>query len=130
MIDKSMRAALLRILSSCAFVCMLFAMAQQPAPASVDRKDSFPAVVAARAPALDGTANDPIWQTGLSAKNFVNFTTRKPAALNTVAYLLYDDKNIYVAFVCEQPGVPITAKQTTNDVGSGLDDYVGVSLDT
>ena len=125
-----MRAAPARLLSLWALVCALCALVQQPALASVNRKDSFPAVVAAHAPELDGTAHDPIWQTGLTANSFVNFTTRKPAGLNTVAYLLYDDKNIYVAFFCEQSGVPITAKQTTNDVGSGLDDNVGVSLDT
>jgi len=109
---------------------MLCATPWLPVSASVNRKDSFPAVVATHVPALDGTASDPIWQTGLTAKSFANFTLRKPASLDTIAYLLYDDKNIYVAFVCQQPGVPITAKQTTNDVGSGLDDYVGVSLDT
>jgi hypothetical protein len=44
--------------------------------------------------------------------------------------MLYDAQNLYVAFHCEQRGTPIVAGQTTNDVGFGLDDFVGVGLDT
>ncbi len=57
-----------------------------------------------------------------------NVTTRTPAALATTAYLLYDDKNLYVGFKAEQAGVPIVATQTTNDVGFGTDDFVGIGL--
>jgi hypothetical protein len=57
-------------------------------------------------------------------------TTRSPADHGTTAYLLYDDKNLYIAFKSEQAGVPITATQTTNDVGFGIDDFVGIGLDT
>jgi len=47
-----------------------------------------------------------------------NVTTRAPAKFATTAYLLYDDKNLYIGFKSEQAGVPIVATQTTNDVGS------------
>ena len=49
--------------------------------------------------------------------------------MGTVAYLLYDDRAIYVAFHAEQPGIPITASQTTNGVGFGIDDFVGIGID-
>ena len=38
-----------------------------------------------------------------------NVTTRSPSRFATTAYLLYDDKNLYVGFKAEQPGVPIVA---------------------
>ena len=44
--------------------------------------------------------------------------------------MLYDNTNLYVAFHAEQRGTPITATQTTNDVGFGTDDFVGVGIDT
>ncbi len=123
------RAAPCVISCSLLFYALTSTLAR-PAAASVDRQNSFPAIKATHAPALDGDVKDPVWQSALMAKSFVDFTTRKPAPLNTVAYLLYDDTNIYVAFFCDQFGLPITAKQATNDVGSGLDDSVGISLDT
>ena len=54
----------------------------------------------------------------------------RPSRFATTAYLLYDDKNLYVGFKAEQDGVPIVASQTTNDVGFGLDDFVGIGVDT
>ncbi len=59
-----------------------------------------------------------------------NVTTRSPAGFATTAYLLYDDKNLYVGFKADQAGVPIVATQTTNDVGFGIDDFVGIGVDT
>jgi hypothetical protein len=35
-----------------------------------------------------------------------------------------------VGFIAEQAGTPIVATQTTNDVGFGTDDFVGIGLDT
>ena len=120
----------LRLFFALGIACATTAALQAPASASADRQDSFPAVAAAHPPTLSGTAADPIWQTGLVATGFVDFTTRKPAPLKTTAYLLYDGTNLYVAFVCDQTGIPITSKQSTDNVGSGLDDSVGLSVDT
>lgn len=47
----------------------------------------------------------------------------------TAAYLLYDDRNLYVGFIAKQKSAPIVATQTTNDVGYGTDDFVGVGID-
>ncbi len=90
----------------------------------------------ARAPhtlALDPTLADPAWAAGKVPDGggpWINVTTRSPATLATTAYLLSDDKNLYVGFKAEQTGVPVVAAQTTNDVGFGLDDFVGIGLDT
>jgi hypothetical protein len=48
----------------------------------------------------------------------------------TTAYLLYDDHFVYVAFRAEQPAGTVVATQTANDVGFGIDDFVGIGLDT
>ncbi|MDE2573142.1 MAG: hypothetical protein KGM44_11580 [bacterium] len=85
-----------------------------PALASVDRNASF------AAPAGDA----------LTATEFADLTTRGPAPLTTTAALQLDEHSISVRFRAEQGGVPITATQTTNNVGFGVDDYVGVGIDT
>src|SRR5215467_9027887 len=97
--------------------------------ASIDRQSKVAAVRATAPLSLDATLSDPQWQNGLMAGEFFNFTTRRPANVKTVVYLLYDDTNLYVAFHCEQQGTPIIASQTTNNIGQGLDDEVGIGLD-
>src|SRR5690242_14163269 len=76
---------------------------------------------AARAPhqmALDASLSDPAWVQGqISDSTFWDLTKHTRAPLRTNAYLLYDDRNLYVAFQAEQTGVPIVATQRTNNVG-------------
>ena len=57
-------------------------------------------------------------------------TTRSPALDATTAYLLYDDHFLYVGFKAAQSPGSIAASQTTNDVGFGIDDFVGIGIDT
>lgn len=89
---------------------------------------------AARAPhplTLDPSLADPAWKLGAIAPDgFWNVTKRSPAVLKTNVYLLYDDRDLYVAFHVEQAGVPIVRTQSTNNVGFGTDDFVGIGLDT
>jgi hypothetical protein len=88
----------------------------------------------ARAPhplAADASLKDPAWQAGLvpSGGPWEDLTTRRPAPHSTQVYVLYDDRNLYVAFRVEQRGVPITATQSEHDVGFGIDDFVGIGVD-
>ena len=108
---------------------VIAAFSAAPAAAAT-RTTSFPAVLAEKAPSDDGDLSDPVWKTGLAVTEFTNVTTRRPAPLATVAYVLYDARHLYVGVRNEQPGVPITATQSTNDVGAGLDDSDTVSIDT
>ena len=101
-----------------------------PSFGSVDRTARFAAVPASAAPSLDATLADPIWQRALVAKEFEDLTTRRPEPLPTTAYLLYDATNLYVAFRAGQDGIPIHAEHSTNDVGFGQDDAVGICIDT
>lgn len=111
-------------LAATLFLCAL------PAGAWVDHTRSFPAVKVATPPALDASLTDPIWQTGLKMDAFFNYTTREPAKDATVAYVLYDAKNIYVGIHCVQAGTPIIAAQTVDHAGVDSDDNVALNIDT
>lgn len=90
--------------------------------------DSFTAVKATSPPSLTTISGQ--WRQGVVARDFIDFNDRRPARYATVAYLLYDDKNLYVAFHCVQHGVPITAAQRIDHAGVGSDDHVGFGIDT
>ncbi len=113
----------------------MLAFAQPSTPARGAVAESFTFTVA-RAPhplSLDPTLADPAWAAGempSGAGPWENVTTRSAARFMTTAYLLYDDKNLYVGFKANQTGAPIVATQTTNDVGFGVDDFVGIGVDT
>jgi len=92
--------------------------------------EQFDAVRATTPPPPDPALTGPVWQRALRATMFENFMTHEPARLVTTSLLLYDDKNLYVAFICDQDDVPVTATQIVNDVGYGLDDEVTVAIDT
>lgn len=102
-----------------------------PVRAAVSQSFGFTVVRAPHPLALDPTLADPAWASGLVPSGsgpWENVTTRSPSRFPTTAYLLYDDKNLYVGFKAEQSGVPIAASQTTNDVGFGTDDFVGIGF--
>ncbi len=123
------------MISSCLKAAIALAailLAAAPAEASVQATLQLPAVVAPSPPPLDPSIPAAAWQPGAipEAGGFEDLTTRTIAPHATQVWMMYDSRNLYVAFRCEQRGAPITATQTTNDVGFGNDDFVGVGLDT
>src|SRR5215472_8184296 len=100
------------------------------ADAAVNRSHLYPAALASAPPAFDASLSDPAWASAVTANGFEDITTRRPAPLDTTAYLMYDQTNVYVGFKVNQDGVPIHEEQSTNDVGFGQDDAVGVCIDT
>jgi hypothetical protein len=109
-----------------------FLLAGAPARASVVATLQLPAVAAPSPPPLDPSIPAAAWQAGAIPESggFEDLTTRTIAPHATQVWMMYDARNLYVAFRAEQRGTPITATQTTNDVGFGNDDFVGVELDT
>ncbi len=103
-----------------------------PVNAAVPATFSFPVAKAPHPLPLDPAMTDPAWKAGIVPTKgaWENVTTRSAATLPTTAYVLYDDRNLYIGFEAFQDGTPIVATQTTNDVGFGTDDFVGVGLDT
>ena len=122
-----------RSFRTAACAALALAWIPAPAPAAVTGNFSFVVAKAPHALPLDASLADPAWAAGKvsnGAGPWENVTTRSPATLGTTAYLLYDDKNLYIGFKAEQAGVPIVATQTTNDVGFGVDDFVGIGIVT
>lgn len=110
-------------------LCAAIALVPIPTPAAVSYRSSFQAQQASNA--IEPTAfDDAAWQKGQLASDFFNVTTRAPGRLSTRSYVLYDASNIYIRFECEQKNVPVTALQSTNNIGFGTDDFVGVQIDT
>jgi hypothetical protein len=126
---------LMRRLATCAVLltsAIAVAAVTPPAAAAVRSGSGFPAAQATAPLKLDPSLSDPQWTAGALpvGGGFENLTTRSKAPHETQPYLLYDASAIYVGFRSEQTGVPIAANQTTNNVGFGLDDFVGVGIDT
>jgi hypothetical protein len=111
-------------------VMAVAAMYAAPAAASVDRTNTFAAARVSATPKFDPAFADPAWKNAVTATGFFNLTTRRPATLDTTAYLLYDSQNLYVGFAARQTGVALHANQTTNQIGFGQDDAVGIGIDT
>jgi hypothetical protein len=52
-----------------------------------------------------------------------------PASQETIAYFSYDEKNLYVVFVCSDDPAKVRASMAKHD-SLGSDDFVGIILDT
>jgi hypothetical protein len=94
--------------------------------------DSAPVLHANRAatpPRIDGFL-EPIWQTADSAKHFVQRYPHdgKPATDSTVAFVLFDAANLYVAFKCYARPDRLNLQVVARDNCAG--DNVGLLLDT
>lgn len=100
--------------------------------AAVSMSSSIPAAQAPHPLPPDPAITDPAWKLGTIPvpEGFYDLTSRHASPHKTSVWMLYDAQNLYVAFRCEQEGTPIVGAQTTNDVGFGLDDFVGVGIDT
>ena len=100
-----------------------------PAGAVTGQTEKFAAPVTLALPVsyYDGS---PGWSGSLEADRFMDLTRRSEEGEGeTMAHLVLDRRMLYVSFTCRQRA-PITATQRTNDVGFGIDDFVGAGIDT
>lgn len=67
-------------------------------------------------PIIDGDLSDPAWKAAPKADSFVDRQNGTSVPDQTIAYLLYDDKYLYIAFHCKdsQPA-RIVARETVRD---------------
>lgn len=93
--------------------------------------ESIPAVKTDKPPVIDGKLDDPCWDKAPKATNFIDKFTDKPVDDQTIAMILYDEKNIYVAFRCfdSQPD-KIKSFERKRGGNFRLDDYVTFDIDT
>ncbi len=90
---------------------------------------SLQALKTSQPPRIDGDLNDPCWRNAPKATGFVDKLLDTPPEDQTVAYILYDDENIYVAFYCyDSKPEEIVARETKRDGNFRNDDYVSFSI--
>lgn len=118
------------LLGAAAALALAFPLLQAPADAWVPHSANVDAVKTEKPPAADPDLADPAWATGITFKDFYDYTTHQPAEHATVAHLLYDDKNLYLSVHAEQAGVPIVAAQTVDHAGVASDDHISLNLET
>ena len=84
-------------------------------------------------PKIDGVLDNPIWETqALKIDAFVQLTPKENGVPTekTVAYLGYDEKNLYIAFRCSDSQASKVRCSVTNRDGAMEDDWVFIMLDT
>lgn len=123
---RGVRASCLAALAAGA---ALFLGAPLPGAAATAGESFTAPIVAGGPPAGLDTSAEP-WVRALVVQTLTGVSTHAPSRHPTVARLLFDRANLYVAVHAGQAGVPITATQATNAVGFGLDDFVGIGIDT
>jgi hypothetical protein len=115
----------------CGITLVVAIVTALPARASVTRNTVVEAVKTETPPPMGfAAAQLAAWQKGMVATGFVDVNTLQPARLETIAYLLYDDTTLFVAFRCNQRGVPIVASETSNNSNVTSDDHVTLWIDT
>ena len=119
----------LRFLTLAAGLFTSSVLCAMPAGAVTGPGGSYPAVRTDKPPALDPALTDPAWDKAVVATELQTVTTQRPSAYGARFMLLYDDTNLYVGMKLQQAGVPMTASQSANDVGFGLDDFAGIGID-
>lgn len=82
-------------------------------------------------PAIDGRLDEEVWKTAAKFTDFIQSEPgdQVPPSRQTIAYMGYDEKNLYIAFFCFDEPDKIRATVAKRDSVGG-EDYVGVFLDT
>ena len=97
-----------------------------------DAARSVTAIHAVQAPRVDGTLDDPIWQT---AEIVSDFRQREPqetsaATEKTEVRILYDSRHVYFGIHCyDQTPSAIVATQLRRDLTMDLDDNFAIMID-
>jgi hypothetical protein len=71
---------------------------------SAEKLPEYRAVRTATAPTIDGKLDDEVWKKAQAAQLVMSFDG-KPTTVRTTARVAWDDKNLYVAFDCEDKDV-------------------------
>ena len=122
----------------CPFLCLVLALA--PGASARSHGQSAPAgprianaARVNRAPRLDGTLNDPLWQ---AAAPITDFRQREPAegepaTESTAVRILYTRSAVYFGIVCsDSRPAQIVATELRRDLSQALDDYFEIIIDS
>lgn len=111
-------------------VLFMIAGFSDKAIAQVSEPKSINAIQTSQPPKIDGKLDDHCWTNAPKAIDFVDKLFNKIGDDQTIAYILYDDINLYVAFQCydSQPD-KIISRETKRDGNLWGDDYVIFAID-
>jgi hypothetical protein len=95
-------------------------------PADVAKRGELSAVIVSKGPAIDGTLNDPIWQ-ACPPLALGECQSDQIGELKSTARVLFDAKNLYVAFECvEKDTSTLKTAVTGRDANLWGNDHVDV----
>jgi uncharacterized protein DUF5916 len=92
---------------------------------------NLPAVRLSQPPVIDGDLSDPCWQEAAKLDRWVDVLYSTPVPDQTIGYLGYDDKYIYVAFHAfdSQPSGIIARETKRGTRFTNYDDFVAFAID-
>jgi hypothetical protein len=110
---------------------MLAILAAVLAQVSATTPFEIRAVKASAPPVIDGSLGDEEWAAASRAEHFIQYEPQRGEAspVRTEALVLYDDRNLYVAFRAFDDQ-PVVAQLTQRDANLFADDAVEVLLDS
>ncbi len=81
---------------------------------------------------VDGVLDEKVWARGLvlDLNNEIDPGKNVPAPVSTVAYLTYDDDNLYIAFQANDPQPEAIRAHLSDRDTPFRDDFVGIMVDT
>jgi len=83
------------------------------------------AIKVEKPPVIDGELNDPVWTRAQQAKSFTAPGRKEPSDEQTIAMFCHDDKNLYVAVICQDLEMEnLVSVHKKNDDTVYLDDSV------
>lgn len=100
-------------------------------PPSYEQKPRIEAIRVQEKITLDGKLTEPDWMRCSSATNFLQTypSERAKASHETVVKILYDDNNIYIGIICQNPGNKILVQNLKRDFGYGSNELFAVLFD-
>ena len=116
-----------------AIVRAIDAPPEQPTEVAVadDKLPGAEAVKTPAAPVIDGRLDDECWKGAGKIRDFVSADGIEPADEPTEAYLLWDDKNLYIGVKCYESRMEAIAISTTENDEAGIwsDDNIQIFID-
>jgi hypothetical protein len=106
---------------------------RQSRPNAADSAKVAEAIRVERAPRMDGTLDDPLWQQAIPITDFRQREPfeGQPATEKTEVRILYTRREVYFGIVCrDSSGKGIVATELRRDVSLNLDDYFEILIDS
>ncbi|MFH2068917.1 MAG: discoidin domain-containing protein [Candidatus Omnitrophota bacterium] len=113
----------------CLFLCFLFSISLVER-LNAEETPNIRAVKINETIQIDGKLLESVWQKAQPVTNFAINNTGILARVQTIAYILYDDSNLYFGFKCLEPDVKnIKTEKRENEKEIFADDCIEIMID-